>query len=378
MIYIILFIALAILAFFKVGMNNKSRLGFTVMSFIIAIISIFRYGSGTDYFGYMWNYSANPSGVFESIKYESGMNVGYRALMGVSKSLNFSFELFVGIIAIIVMILFIVTIKKNSKIPIISLLIFYGVYYQIYVNSALRQGLAMAIFIFAFFKYYKEEKACKYMVSIFIASLFHYSVLITLIIPIVKSMYNRYFANHRVNIILFMISISSFILGGEKVLVGIANVFGVNIYYGSSGANVLAVALRLTLLIVIIILHKNSDRKKLSEYDSFCVYIYFINTILFISICNMPALSRLTEYFSLLDIFLIANLLDNTKLKYNKVISTVGIIILIGIIFVKDQASFIEQGTYYNKGITKYPYVTVFNKDEIYNYRYVKDTFKPR
>lgn len=378
MIYITIFIIIATLAIFNTGFKKKSQLDFIFITSIITAISIFRYGSGTDYFAYMWHYRMNPEGLFKSIEYESNMNVGYRSIMGIAKTFGLSFETFVSILAIIVMCFFIYTIKNNSKRPIISLLIFYGIYYQIYVNSALRQGFAMSVFFWSFFRYYKEGKTNKYIFSIIIASLFHYSVLIALVIPLLKLMYNRYFKNYRVNVSLFMLGICSLILGGERVLVNLANIFGIVIPYESDGANLLAIALRIIFLIIVLILYKYCRKDSVSDNDKFYIYVYFINTILFIAVCNLSLLSRLTEYFSLLDIIIIPNLICGIKLKDIRLVSIICITLLVGVVFKKDQKSFLVEGNYLNNEVRKYPYVTIFNKDDIYKYRYVIDTYKPR
>lgn len=377
MIYIGLFITIVILTLNSTLLNTKNKIGFNILAIILMLMSMFRYGSGTDYFAYMYHYNINPDNIIKAINYESEMNIGYRVLMAIFKQFNFTFENFVLFLSFIVMILFISTIIKNSKYPIVSLLIFYGSYYQIYVNSALRQGIAMAIFLWSFFKFFKKNEWIKYIISILIASLFHYSVLITLLAPILKIMYIKFFYNFKVNIIIFMIGILGFIFGGENILIKIANIFGITIHYSSDGANLLAVLLRVILLSVILILYKYSKKDALSQFDKMCMYFCFINTIMFIFFCNMSILSRMTEYFSLLDIFIIANIISVIKIRDIKFISVLIVISIISVVFIKDQNSFLKQGKYFVRELHKYPYVTIFNKYDIYNYRVIDDAFKP-
>ena len=45
------------------------------------------------------------------------------------------------------------------------------------------------------------------------------------------------------------------------------------------------------------------------------------------------------------------------------------LIVVIGIVFIKDLASFTEQGEYMKKGALEFRYVTIFNKEEINEYR---------
>lgn len=377
MIYISLFIIITILTLISGMLNSKKKIGFNILAVILTLMSMFRYGSGTDYFAYMYHYNNNPDNIVKAIDYNSGMNIGYKVLMAISKNFNFTFEVFTLFLAIIVMGLFVITIARNSKYPMLSLLIFYGTYYQIYVNSALRQGIAMAIFVWAFFRFYKKNKTIKYITAILIASLFHYSVLITLLVPVFKIMYDRFFYNLKINIIIFMIGIMGLIFGGENILIKIANSFGILISYQSNGANLLAVLLRIILLFVVLILYKYSEKTKLSQFDRMCIYFYFINTVVFIFVCNMSILSRMTEYFSILDVFIISNIICEIKMKDIKLFSILFVIAIISTVFIKDQYAFLKEGKYYIKEVNKYPYVTIFNKYDIYNYRIIEDVFKP-
>ena len=132
MIYIILFIIISILTFIFGIYKKKGKLTFTFFSIIITFMSMFRYGSGTDYFAYMWHYNINPSNIYDSILYKSNMNIGYRFIMGIAKEFNISFEGFILCLSIILCAIFLITIVKNSYFPIMSLLIFYGFYFHIY------------------------------------------------------------------------------------------------------------------------------------------------------------------------------------------------------------------------------------------------------
>ena len=98
---------------------------------------------------------------------------------------------------------------------------------------------------------------------------------------------------------------------------------------------------------------------------------YSIGMMIFIGVSNMPTLSRMIEYFGILEVIIIPNLIYkiSEKNKLYKIVFTIFAILVSSTIFIKDLNSFLVEGRYYQKDIFKYPYVTIFNKDEIYLYR---------
>ena len=251
-----------------------------------------------------------------------------------------------------------------------SLLIFFAVYYSIYVDSALRQGIAMSIFFIAFYKYFKEGKTVKYLALIILASLFHSSALIMLSMPIIGTIYKRMFKNKVFNVILFL---SSLVLCSSEFsngLIQLGSVFGMANSYTATSFNPMAIALRIISIIFVYLLYKSNKKDTISEFDKLQIYTYFLGSIFFISVANIEILSRILKYFTILEVILVPNLIKGIIFKSTKATSFMFVIILMGIIFTKDITSFIDQGSYYEQGITNYKYETIFNKEDIYSYRY--------
>ena len=334
---------------------------------------MFRFGSGMDYFGYMTYYSLNSETILDSIQYQSHLDIGYRALMGIFKTLHLNFEIFIMFTSFMVMLIFLKVIKEKSKFKLLSLLIFYAVYYSIYIDSAIRQGIAMSIFFIAFYKYMKEGKMLKYLLMIILASLFHSSALIMVIVPIIRKIYARMFNNKILNIILLLSSLFLCLSSGfSNAAIQLGSVFGMDTdVYTVTDFNPMAIALRVISLLFVVILYKSNKKENISEFDKLQIYTYFLGSILFISVANIQILSRLLEYFTLLEVILIPNLIKGIRFKDTKVASFAFVIMLIGTIFMKDINSFVKQGYYYEGGATNYKYVTIFNKEDIYKYRIV-------
>src|SRR5699024_1020844 len=77
--------------------------------------------------------------------------------------LDLPFEFFISIVTLIPLYLFYYTINNYSQYKLGSLLIFSSMYYPIYINSAIRQGISLSIIFFALYKYLKKEKYFNYL-----------------------------------------------------------------------------------------------------------------------------------------------------------------------------------------------------------------------
>lgn len=369
MVYVSLCITVAFFSVISIVYNLKMKgLAFLFFS-IITIMSMFRYGSGTDYFSYMMYYEINPSNITDSINMDSHVDIGYRIIMAISKSFGLKFEVFIAIVTLFIMLVYIISIYKNSEMPMVSLLVFMGLYYGIYVNSGIRQGIAMAIFLIAFLRYYKKRKLFRYIFLIYIGSFFHECVYIALIIPLIGLLYKKRFNDLKFNISLFIVSIVFLGLNISSVIV---HVFALS--YEITGPSIMAILLRLLMLAIMIVIYECSEKEHISSFDKKCIYIYFINVLIFISVCNIPILSRLTDCITIIDIFIFGNMCKKIKYKKDRFVISIVLSCVLLVVFCKDQKSFLVEGDYYNKNLLNYPYVSVFNKWDIYNYR--MDKFK--
>lgn len=366
MIFLAILIVIGYIAFFSTIYKKNNKIIYFIFVSIFIILSMFRYGIGTDYIAYLNYYKNNCVGVINSIRFNNHMDIGYRILMGISKKLGISFEGFIMIISFIMIALVSYIIINNSKNRILSLFVFYSVYYQIYINSAIRQGIALSIFIYAFYKYLKNGNNKKYIISIIFAALFHKSILITLIIVLINRKIEFLFQKTKLNIFFLFIAIAIFLFKGERLFVTLFN-----IGYKTQEVNILAILLRVIILMFIIYLYINSEENSVGNFEKLQIYLIYIGLVIYFIFCRINIMSRLTEYFSIIEVILIPNLL--TYLKginlCKRIICVAFYIVICSSIYIKDTKSFLEQGSYFSKNILDYKYISIFNKDEIYLYR---------
>lgn len=372
MLFITILTILIYCILLSIVIDYKKDILFNFLWIILFILTAIRYGIGPDYFSYMNYYkNATPSNIYDALTSDVYFEKGYMIMSSIFKNLHLDFTHLIFFITMLIFILYWLVINKYSKNKILSLFIFYTLYYQVYVLNLLRQGIAMSIFFIAYFKFLKNRKYMKYIIYIFISSLFHKATLITLILVIVRMKDNYFLKNKLLNYLLIVISVCLCFFKGDILLRNIGIYLGINqlINYETSGINVFAITLRIIFFVGIIILYKCSYKNKLDDFDDFQVYTYFIGTITYIALSNNKLYSRFTDIFMMVDIILVPNLLSKTKIIKSRLYIFPVILILYSTLFVKDMITESVNGKYFYKDITKYPYVTIFNKEEIYKYR---------
>lgn len=365
--------------------KHKIKFNVNILFFIgialITSIAVFRYGMGTDFFGYSWHYKMTPDNLEGLSSYSSHMDSGFQYLMYIFRAMDLSYPWFTGFLSLFMYGTSGYIIYKYSKFRILSLFILFTAgYFEVYFNSGLRQGLAMVIFLFAFYEFFLKGKTIKYLICIAIATTFHKASLIALIIPIIKIVYRKLLNTSWINIALIIFAFGFLAIGGARILESIFNSVGATLNYSASSPSILAIALRIILLIIIYILYNNGKHQTTKD-EKLQIYIYFACVIIFIMVANNPILSRFTDFIMIIEIILIPNLISNTILNKSKTrIILLLLITIYSTLLFKDMSASLEQGRYYDKNILNYPYVNSIDKnhiEKILTYRYVIEAYTP-
>lgn len=192
-IYIGLFIYFCFVSFLDFFSNEKLKRFFFFISFIILVFFAgFRFDTGWDYNGYRDYYNNIPSLLeiptyydqFSAIYFEPG----FKLFMSLLKALGIEFQGLLFITNFITTIFFFIFIRRVDNVVgyknVMVLLYFSTVF--LYTNfSVLRQGIAISLWLFAID--YLNKSSFKYTLLVFLGCLFHYSVALFLILPILMT-----------------------------------------------------------------------------------------------------------------------------------------------------------------------------------------------
>jgi len=260
--------------------------------FVLVFVAGFREGVGTDYWAYARNFNDYSSNVWNSII--NFDEPGIKIIAYISSLFHNHYGTMMLISSIITVGLSVYTIVKSSRLFFLSVLlyIFIGAWHGSF--NGVRQYLAAAIIFFGH-KHILNKEFKKYMIIIFIASIFHISALTMIVLYFVPKKKIKIYHI----IILFLISLIGFFTYDHifQIITSIFNVFRGTPFvmneYVIRDVNFFRV---LTAIAPVIFYVLFSNKKSLNNQDNFYINILFLNAMVFIISSNSAYLARFTIY----------------------------------------------------------------------------------
>lgn len=364
-------IFLFILSF--ISFVEKQRLGFFALMLLIGLwlLASLRYGNGSDYFSYAFIYEYMPENFVDAFYSELHSETGFKWLIVLAKNLGLSYQAFLSVISGIIMLLIGRVVLKESPLPVVSVTIFYYVYFMIYPMSAIRQGLALAIVVYAFTQFFMKGRHIRFILTVLIASTIHLGAISILLAYLIPLLYNRKTLRN----VLLMIAVLYVLLANVAnlnytILIQVLGLWQYSSYFETPVTTIIIPIISKLLLYAVVLVFYSMNKNKISPDDKFYFYMYTIGTLLFLSLAQAPLATRLLDFFTVFEIILIPSLLYKAGRQSLVHLSTVAVFALFSVIFVKDLSSFTYEQDYYEKGFTKYRYFHIYNAGE-------KDQHKP-
>lgn len=166
-------------------LKKKTKMNLFIMTIPIILLTVIRYGIGTDYFSY--NYLFDIFKADSAVSIFTGENeIGFNLLIFIAKTLKINYHVFATVLTLVMLFIYFTWIYKSSKNWKISIMIFYGFFYLVWVLSAYRQGLVLAIATLCFYsKDIKLSNKTKIIITILLSTI-HYSALIYLLLMLAE------------------------------------------------------------------------------------------------------------------------------------------------------------------------------------------------
>ncbi|NBM53726.1 hypothetical protein GWI68_02800 [Proteus sp. G2669] len=323
--------------------NNKALSYFFILTSLLIIIipTILRYDVGPDYKGYIGIFTEIQKGI------DKPWYVEY-LFYYMSNLFSFSKHGYVYVLGGYFICSIILILNLSSKNNIHYVLLFFitlNVGYFTF-DDQVRQALAMSIFAYSM-KYIKSNEFIKYTIICLIASICHTSAL--LMIPffyIVKIKWPKH-----IMLIIILVSIISFYLGWINIV--IKQLFSIlpiykNYAYNNNYTNVgeavgsgLGVLLNVFIFSICIL----SSNKKINY--KLVNFIFFGIILLLISSGNLN-ISRMSKYFLIFSIFVLADILSTSKDILFKISITIFLILFFQISIYKRHAVNLEYQSIFN------------------------------
>ncbi len=183
-ILIVIFITILLNEFMHDKFEKKIYIFWIIFLFII---SAFRYETGNDWLAYerMLDYELPFRTAIDNFSnyynYNKDIEIGYRLLNSIVKSAGGDLQTVFFITSLFSFISLSKFIKQYSNKKLISVIIYYSVFFLNFNMSIIRQGIALSIFLIAL-NYLFDRKFIKYILLILIATSFHQSAIV--LIPV--------------------------------------------------------------------------------------------------------------------------------------------------------------------------------------------------
>lgn len=402
----IYFIATLLLAVFCIIERKYYRYKCFYISFsIVSFLLIFRFGQGSDFWGYkyVWEQEkyyisiVGEKELFKSLLYtirEVPLGVGIRILFLVSIFIGLSYCIVIMLIAVFDSVLVYRYIFRYCAYKSLAIFMLWHTFYLTYMFSGLKQSIAMALFIGVMLPLYEEQNWWLYYIINVVAMIFHPVALVYIIFPLIRNIK----ANRT-----FYVVIGLAWTCGLVVSLGFFNRVIESIvpqrfqyYIQDIGLKPSQLITRGLVLCVVLLLWNKCKKLKilLPQIVEKLFVFYMIGIALFgaLSFLSYPA-ARMFQCFQVLEPAIITSLLwkvdenvvnskDVAIINAGKVKQfirfNVAIFILLMIfctaMYFKNIKDYIYRQSY-NSNITilNYPYVSVFNKRDINLYRNLEE-----
>ena len=328
----------------------------------------FRFGQGTDYFSYAAIYHTVPGNLQQSLTAPVHAEVGWRLLCGIFRTANAPFPVFIGVLSVYMMVLFLrFVFAYGGNRKFLALLLCYHTLYLTYFFSVLRQGVVAVTFIGLMLPWLLKRDYLKYYLCAAVLVTIHSAALVLVILPLFMGIQLKFKQLVALVLLGFFAGVA---LSAVDIGVFLSRYLSIH-YLGESDVSIVAVLERIgTFAVVAFCYYIYLDGEEPNQRSNWFVLfkIYAISVCLY-NILMWSALisSRTVYFFKLAEIVLLCNCIIGSKKSRTLIFSFC--VALTALLYVKNIDSYLEQGAYRNASVVDYPYVSIFNQEEIMDYR---------
>lgn len=290
---------------------SSKKLGFWFCVSIIILLSSLRaphIGNDTPNYIYIFN-NLDPE---NSSRYE----IGYIWLNNLIRNINDNYQVLFTVVSVIIYGSFGRFIMKYSKLPWLSLFLFFTYGFFTFTFTALRQGLAMVICLFAF-EAIMNNRNVKAILLIIIATLFHSTAIVffvAFLCKVLKPSTKTFIIGYIIAFVL--LAVFTAVLNYVFQLLPMYEHYTSGTYIGDTGT---AAYLYTTLSTGILIFSYINLRQyngrviSLSKVDSFGLIMILFAIMLYIISINANIFDRMAIYFNTLAIIVLPNAITHLK-----------------------------------------------------------------
>lgn len=376
-IYALLGAAVVYSSFLKQKWNLK--LEWTVYG-AAALIFLFRFSLGQDISRYASLFYSVKNPFSDAVTSHMMRNVVYTLLNYVVKITTGEFRWFVFLSNILILALCTYVIYRHSKKPILSMMLFVGSgMLEVYYGSGLRQGLAIAVFLYAYYEFLPKKQYLRYELFCLLALGFHDLSVVLFPVPLFFLLI-KWFKTHPYLVTAGLTAVSWGLLWivyefAETVewmiidRVGFAPVWTHMLaYLHDHEFSLIGIAMEAVFLVGIMTLYYLADTENWSDFSRFEVLTFVYSTSLYFACACYPLMSRGSDMIQIIMLVLIPELFASMPDLRRKAVSFLALFALNGfILFVdlREKCRIVNEVDKLSLTIERFPYIPVFDKQRI-------------
>lgn len=349
------------------------RVSLAVM-LVLMLVLILDFKVGVDTGSYIWLYR---SILRNEIDFR---NMGYVYLIRSVQMLTDRYEISVLAVNIICIGLCFYSMIRYSRNYLLSFFLFFasGIFLM-YYSSGVRQMLAMAMFLFAFYEYLPSRKYIRYFICCLLSVSFHEAGIIAFLIPVIFLYQKLYRKNRRLTLL--------------ATAGGIAAVFGLITfavpwiverywwvpvvshfvrYLENTSISIMGLGMECVWFAAALILYLLADREQRTEWDQFQIMTWGFAFAVYLCMARFPQTSRLCDYVQIIMLVSIPNWFEMISDQKKKVAAVLPLIGLNFILLYGDMRFVVPmiQKNYpeIKVSMLSYPYVSIFDEQSIEKY----------
>lgn len=378
-IYLVVWLVLCLLTLkqsFGKETRTAEKIEFWFCFLILTGMLVFRYGQGSDYFGYRYNYYKISDVAITFPNYDVHGETGYQLVCNIFRILHIPFEGFIAFVSILQMFFLLLFLKRYNVADPFALLLAYPTLYLTYFISGIRQGLAIAVFLGVLLPALENRRYFACIIGTLLCMTFHtVSVVFLLLFATVKI---RKVSTLQILTVLAWLAGCILSTQEGQSLIMALGISKLNYYLGNGASiSLAAVAERLLFTGIITWLYlKLCKIGKCSDRFRFAYSCYLIAMALYGGVLwNELVASRAASMLRFIEIYLLIYGVGQMR-RGSRYLVVAVLVVFETFMTVKNIQAAIDQGPYVQEvTVATYPYVSVFNSQEIYKYRLVPNKY---
>ena len=351
-------------------LNKKTPKRLYLFTFVLlTVLLCIRFGQGTDYFSYAAIYRAIPPDPIQALE-PSWIHAepGWKILCSLFRIADVPFTTFVVIHSLYMMGMFFRFIRLyGGERKMLALLLCFHTLYLTYFASLLRQAVVVATLLGILLPLLMKRRYFKYFLIAALLTQIHTVALTLFLLPIIQNIDFKF--AHCVALAAIGILVGA-ILSFIDFGVFLQDFVDID-YLVESKVSIFALLERILTFGIVTFCYYTYQQAEEPDKTSalFTVYkVYAFGIFLYGLLMWSPLISSRTGYLlKVVELILICGCLD--KCKKAKTVILLYFMLLSSVLYVKNINSYLDQGDYENTTVLDFPYVTVFNQEDILNYR---------